>query len=536
MTQQGPVCRRLAAVASAALFVAGCRIEEADVHRWANTQQGPRKILAVMTHDKYLPPLRLEAAMTLTTMQPRSGRKVGLEKLLEGLQQLSKTKRDALVGAMLPRLMAGMRKAPPPIGPDGRRASDPSIPFKDATLALLSQEGEWVSEGAARKELREALTDWAIADFAGRMNDSSQSYGMGQLLRHVGPEGLSRLPALIRPDAPTIDSIAEFIAELGDKRTRRAAGEQLVAVAKDIDSEAWRQRATPGLKKANQASGLKVEGARFSQQLDQYQEEELLRILSTLKKVGGEPIASYLLGYARDKSHPDKRRAAALAAMEGHVNRKSESQVEALLSLAGANDTPDAVREQALRRVGELPRAQTAEALFRLFKSNNWKIRWVAAELVLKTSEAKHLGEFMTKLAGASGMSITEPIRYGKLMGELRGTPAVADQVVALLARSNALPVRLSALGYFLEYGKSKDLELLLPLKKDQSPIPGCRRDAKDCEWRCEVMENGHRAVKAIATVADFARYCVEPAISSRAGATATVSEGNTSTTPSPGQ
>ena len=69
--------------ATLALFLAagvvGCRTTTEDVHRWANTLQGPRKLVAVLTHHKYPMELRVEAAMTLVRMKPRGGRRVGIQ-------------------------------------------------------------------------------------------------------------------------------------------------------------------------------------------------------------------------------------------------------------------------------------------------------------------------------------------------------------------------------------------------------------------------------------------------------------------------
>ena len=47
-------------------------------------------------------------------------------------------------------------------------------------------------------------------------------------------------------------------------------------------------------------------------QLDQYQEEELLRIFASMKRVGQKPVVDYLLEFAQDKNQAPKRRAAAL--------------------------------------------------------------------------------------------------------------------------------------------------------------------------------------------------------------------------------
>src|SRR5690348_4690332 len=67
------------ALAVACAFVAvGCRTTTDDIHRWADTQQGPRKLVAVLTHDKYPIEVRVEAALTLVRMKPRGGRRVGI--------------------------------------------------------------------------------------------------------------------------------------------------------------------------------------------------------------------------------------------------------------------------------------------------------------------------------------------------------------------------------------------------------------------------------------------------------------------------
>jgi hypothetical protein len=494
-------------------LLAGCRTDEADVHRWANTQQGPRKIVAVLTHDKYGDALRVEAAMTLVTMKPRAGRKVGMDELVEGLKALPEAKRAALVTALTPKLEEGMRLAPPEPDEHGRRASDPSVTHKDAAMALLLPTLHLVNDAAVRDRLHAALADWALADFSGRMDDSSQSFSMAQVLAEVGAPAIRRLPPLIAPDNGKVEALATFVAELGDEEAKLAASERLVKVASEIDSDAWLKRKTPELQAANSTSGQNVEGERFTAQLAQYQEEELMRVLVSLRKVGGQPVVAYLLGYARDKAKPEKRRAACLAALEGQVDRRNDAQVEQLLQLAGADDTPEVVREQALRRVGELPRKRTAEALYALFGKDNWKIRWVAAELVLRTSEAEHVPEFMTRIGRVRTMAITEPIRYGKLMGELQGNPPVAEQLANFLKPEQPVPVRLSALGYFLDQGRARELALVSTYTGDGAPVPPCPEKAVDCEWRCEVSDGNDQKVENIRTVGDFVRFCVVPAI-----------------------
>jgi hypothetical protein len=353
------------------------------------------------------------------------------------------------------------------------------------------------------------------------MDDASQAYGMGQVLAELGADGVRRLPELIVPEARKIGSIAQLVAELGDEQTKLEASQKLVQVAREVDSTAWLARKAPLLKQANEVSGQKVEGARFDAQLATYQEEELLRVLSSLKQIGQAPAVDYLLSFALDRAHSDKRREVALAALEGHIDRKNPEQVTRLLALASADDTPDSVRDQALRRVGELPRKQVIGPLYGLFSSRNWKVRWVAAELILKMSEASQLAEFMSKLGAARDMAITEPIRYGKLIAGLPGTPPVRDLIAPYAATGQPTPVRLTALGYYLEQGTEGQLATLEPMLTDATRVPECAKNAEGCEWRCEIVSDGQHVVKPVQSLGEFVQYCVKPAILARAAADA---------------
>jgi hypothetical protein len=520
MTDHAPIVRTLQRLTLAACLVAGtgCRTDSDDVHRWANTQQGPRKLMAVMTHEKYVAALRIEAAMTLVRMKPRAGRRVGIDELIAGLADMPAGPRAVIVKGMVPLLVQEIRKAPPPEpAANAAREPDTTFPYKDAAFALLTNEGEeLVPDKQHRQELESALSDWVMADFSARMDDSSQAYGMGQLLAELGAEGVRRLPLLIMPEAKKIGNIAGFIADFGDAQTKLEASQRLVKVAQEVDSRAWLDRKAPGLKEANQASGVKVEGPRFEAQLALYQEEELMRVLSSLKQVGQAPAVNYLLSLARDKSRNEKRREAALAAMEGHVDKKNTALAEGLLELASAEDTPDSVRDQALRRVGELPRKQVIGSLYGLFAQKNWKIRWVAAELVLKTSESQHLPEFMSKLGGVHNMAITEPLRYGKLIAGVQGTPPARDVIKAYLAPQYPAPVRLTALGFYLDQGTREQLPLVEPFASDSTHVPECVKDAEGCEWQCEIAAGGEQLVKPVKTIGDFVEYCVKPAMQAR--------------------
>ena len=51
----------------------------------------------------------------------------------------------------------------------------------------------------------------------------------------------------------------------------------------------------------------------------------------------------------------------------------------------------------------------------------------------------------------------------------------------------------------------------------DTAPVPKCDKD-DDCGWTCDVPKQGtsdknEKETKTVATVGDFAKYCVEPSM-----------------------
>ena len=513
----------LGAAMISAVPLVGCRTSTDDIERWTTTSQGPKKLVAVLTHEKYPLELRVESAMALVRMQPRNGRRIGIlgsdeqPGLVDALEQLPPADRAKIVSAMVPRLEEQMRQPPPKAQAGQPAPADPTFPYKDAAYALLTHaDGALVQSDENRKRLRSALTDWAMADFSGRMDESSQMYGLEQVLRYLGAEGVEKLPAQLETNAKKIDRMADLIADLGSDKAKLEASKKLVDIAKDVASERWIQQKAPSVEAANKASKLSPTPDQFKAQLAQYQEEELLRIFSSMKKVGGPPIVDFLLDFAKEKSNDEKRRAAALAALEGNLDKTNKKHVDTILEIASASDTPDPVRDIALRRVGELPRKQVVDKLYTLFDNDNWKIRWVAAELALKMSDTSNVGEVMNRLGRAKGLSITEPLRYGALLGEMKGPKKPEDLAKQYSGRQWPVNVRLSALGYYYEKGTKADLPHVEQYSSDRTKVPECPEESRDCEWKCAVGEGKSQEVKDVSTVGDFVQYCVKPAMERR--------------------
>lgn len=518
--------RFVAAITVAAVLTLGqgCRTSEDDVHRWANTAQGPRKLVAVLTHDKYPIDLRIEAAETLVSMKPRGGRRIGIqgtdeqEGLVDALAQMAPAPRTALISKLVPKLQAEMAK-PAPVQVPGQPAKpDLSVPYKDAAFAILTHDdGALVPDEALKKSMRASLASWCTTNFADRLDDSSQLYGVEQVLRELKAEGVHNLPDLMVPGAPKLDRMSDLIAELGDPETKLRASTSLVAVAKSVNSDEWVAQKKPAVEAANKQSKLSPTPDQLKAQLAQYQEEELLRVFGSMKKIGGKPVVDYLLGFVQDKNGLEKRRAAAMAALQGNLDRNNAAQAQVALSIAGDAATPDSLRDLSLQRVGEFPRAMVVEKLYELFKNDNWKVRWVAASLVLKMSDTSQVPEFMTKLGQAEGLAITEPLSYGGLLGDLKGTVTPAAIAEKYSATGNSVAARLTALSYYYSSGTAADAAKVDAYLKDTAATPKCKPDAKECEWKCTVQGASGDETKDIKTVGEFVEFCVKPAMDKRA-------------------
>ncbi|MFT3774290.1 MAG: hypothetical protein QM820_53690 [Minicystis sp.] len=500
------------------LGAAGCRVNEDDIHRWESTAHGPDKLRAVLLHDKYENPLRVEAAISLIRMKPRAGRRIGIGIMVETLAGVAPEARQAIIASLVPAIIAELKK-PAPVGQAGQPAPpDASFAYKDAAFAMLTHDGTVIiSDEGLKASLKTALIDWAMADFEHRLENRSQAYGMEQLLRFIGPTAVAGLPKLMTRDTERLDQMAGLVAELGDEKTKVAASQQIVSIVQYVLSDEWTKVKKPWLQERNAASKLEPTEKQFAAQLAQYQDEVLLRVFGSMRKVGGRPAIDFCLDFAAKKEQGEKRRQAALAALEARLDRNNTDDIKRIFAIA-ASDAPDIVLDQAFKRIGEMPREQVVDKLYDLFKTDKWKVRRAAGATVLKMSTAKHIDEFLGKLpegGAAKGYGMPESITYGALLGELKeGKPL---DTLKKHFNTGSAAARTTALAYWLTYGTKADIPSLQPYEGDSTKVPTCDTDA-DCKWNCEVAKEGgkDREQKDIKTVGDFVKYCVEPAMAEK--------------------
>lgn len=498
----------------------GCRVNEEDVHRWEKTELGPVKLAAVVKHDKYPAKLRIEAAMSLIRMKPRSGRRIGIEMLLDALKDLPPEERKKLVGGLLPQLVAEMNRPVQPqqgMNPEEQKVVDTSVPFKDAAFGLLIYDkAPLVSEDEHKVILRDALLSWIQSDFSKRAAISSQLYGVDQILRFYKEDGAKILPPLIKEDA-AYDRMANLVAELGSPETKTLASTRLVELAKVIESQAWFDKTKPKIREANEKSGYKASDDQLNKQTSSFQEEQVIKVYAALRKVKGRPAVDYLLAAASDPNRRPKIRQAALAALEGGLDRNNANDAAALAKLAGAENVPDEVRDLVFVRLGEMPREAIAKSLYDQFPQKDdkkWKIRWVAAATLLKMSTTKEqVAEFLQKLPPnpAAGFGMSEPLEYGKLIGNIK--PPISKDVMVDAMKSPVLTNKLTGIGYFYYYGKASDLPLMSAVADDRTALP--KTTDADAKWQCQVAKEGGKPGemenKEPATVGEFVKLCVQP-------------------------
>ncbi|MEM1034936.1 MAG: hypothetical protein AAF928_08205 [Myxococcota bacterium] len=508
----------------------GCAVDGNDLARWQTTQGGPKRLSAVVLHEKYPFPLRVEAALSLVAMKPRKGRHVGIERLVKGTlvcdpeyddteepcqkRQLPVEERAKLNADLVPALISELQKPPPAPTQNGQPAPDPSFRYKDAAFLMLSYEGtEVIADRELRAQLEKALVDWAMADFETRLEDRNQAFGMEQLLNLIGPPSVERLPQLMTKEGRSLSKIADIIARIGSAKTKEQAGAALVEVAKRVASDAWRTEKASELKEANRARGLEgISEKSFQKQLERYQTETLIRVYASMKKIGGPAVRDFGLEVAADGKVDTAQRVAALAALEGHIGAEDEAAVSRLFALI-EGDAPPQVKDKAFARVRELPRDIVAGRLYKLVDGEDWLLRRVAGTTLLTLSKVEHIDEFFKELEGAriENLHLDESLKYGTYLGLLEGGDALAA-LKPKMTSQNGVVSRLAALSYYYANGSKDDAAALEPFARDPQRIPECKgAEGEDCGWTCVVKEKDEKVRKTIETIGDFVTHCIKP-------------------------
>jgi hypothetical protein len=514
--------------ATALPLLSGCAVGQSDIHRWEGTEHGPGKLEAVLVHDKYSIELRKEAALSLVKMPARGGTRIGQKILFEkhkteegedrgpALLALSKDARAKVIDLLTPELVAKITAPPPARLGDGRVAADPSIPYKDTAYALLFGEGsaELVTNPESRKKLETALIAWCNTDFDARIDNSSQLYGLEQVMRSLKAPAVVGIPALMNEKAYRVDRMATLVADLGDEATKAKGSEALVALGKRLESAEWFEDQKKLVDAHNKEAKTPATPEQLKKQVETIQQRKLSEeLFPAMKKLGGRPVVEFLLAYAADGKKPEDRRKLALAALEGKIDKTNKADLDRVFAIASDDATPDAARDLAFTRLGELPKDQIVPKLYTLFEPKKWQVRYVAASLILKSIDAAAVPDFLAKLPATNKtkMALTEPLDYGRNLNRILGAEKARALAVSNLDSKN-FGAKMTALGVFWDAGKKSDASVLSPLEGDKTPVPACEA-ADDCLWKCEAPAAGGKGteLKEVKTVGEVVTVCIVP-------------------------
>lgn len=537
------------------LVAPACRVNKDDLKRWEKTLNGPDKLVAVLTHDKYEKDLRVEAAWSLIEMKKRGGQSVGLSRLIEELDKLPVSERRDILDGLWKRMAPMVERGLEPAG-EGKFA-DPSVVYKDATFAIYSDE-KMDLDPKLRDDMTRALTDWAVGTdkqtpeqrlqaFETRMDNSAQAYGVEQVLRKLGLPAAQKLPSLLTAPSAIksmrLDSIARIVVEVkpgsGDKaaadtydKARDELSTNFAKILRDSMGDGYIKAVQPeiddALSKAPNGKAVLSNAALHTEYLNKAKDERLTQLFSIAKQVGRKPVTDVLMAIANDEKAAANHRALALAAMEGNVETTSDAQLKSFLAIVKSNAS-DEVKHGAIVRINAYNPEQAVKAYYELFDFPNWKVRFDGAMSVLslmekvgdktKTSPKDFLAHLPTK--ETTKMGLAEFNSYGaefaKLPKEMNAKAAVDEYL-----HSDKLGAQLASLGWYTANGTPADIGMLTKLEGDKSPVPKCK-DEDECGWEkpgCPVPKAGKPDevdYKPVATVGDYVNFCVKPQIEARA-------------------
>jgi hypothetical protein len=456
------------AVLSVLLTGTGCKVTETDLETWKETAKGPGKIVAVMSADKYDMPLRVRAAVALVDMERQDVD--GVTELQNGLQSLDDESRKQIIAGMVPLLEEAMKKPGDAKDAEGNPTVPPhQIRAKDSAFLLIS-----IADPQTRERLTKDVISWYVEDFEGR--SLAGAHSAEQVVRALGaPAATVVVEALnIKLAQPAMVKIAELINDLGNASAKQKAAQKLVAIEREMESDAYLKWLESEVKKQLEKENKKVEQTSIKKMAELNRTNFIVQgVLPAMKYLAGQKAVGDRLLQIASTPGDDKqtdRRVAALQALEGNVNK---TQLNELLSLALDSKNPSVVRDYAFDRVGDIRSPDAIAPMWPLVENpKEARLRWRAGELVLGIGGNSVLNQFFSKLP--SGDKIEYPPEelegYAARMSQM--TPLPTSAAKAQLGSPDWWS-RVIAINFFLRKGTKADVALVENLTGDTAQVKG---------------------------------------------------------------
>jgi hypothetical protein len=373
-------------------------------------------------------------------------------------------------------------------GKVGEPATPAQIRAKDAAFRLVA-----FAAGPVREQLIDDLVAFYVDDFPSRSlaGDASAE----QIARKLGDSAVSRMidamSAKMPPEA--LSKLAELMAELGNAETKKRAGERLVAIQREMESDEFLAWLTQEIEAQQASQAEAMDEARLSAMASLNREKFINQgAFPAMKQLAGEgEVAARLLEVAARKPAEDTpevlaeignaRRSTALLALEG---KAKPEHLDRLLPIALDELDELEVRDHAFDRIAETGSADAIAPMWGLVQSNvneelPKRLRWRAGELVLRLGGPAIVDEFLAKLpAGPSVEYEPEELAgYAARMGAMSEPPTTSMRAAS---RGGAWARSVIAARYLAERGEASDRVLLQQLAGSRLALVGKGWDRLD--------------------------------------------------------
>ena len=288
--------------------------------------------------------------------------------------------RKHIVDDIAPKLIEMMQQPPPPKPADGTpQPARPEHPLQGRRLRLLSHEPPLVDRRRRRRPTSPPRSPSGCRPTSRTASTTARSSSASsRSCASSAPPSVKTLPA---HDHRGIDQERQGLParrrhrrrrhEEARRRGPRRAGQAHRLAGVD------RQAARPRQRGQHRRRTRPPRAQQVNAQLKTYQEQELEKVFTNMKRVGGRPVVDYCLAYARDKGKSEKMRTDALAAIENRIDKNIPADFQThLRHHPRRRGTPTRVRGVAMARLGELPKDMIVAKLYALFTTRSGRSGW----------------------------------------------------------------------------------------------------------------------------------------------------------------
>ncbi len=135
------------------------------------------------------------------------------------------------------------------------------------------------------------------------------------------PEPAASNPLLERltADSTTLREDASEISKRQPAVVQAEAAARVLAIGKEINSKAWRDKARAAIEEANASAGRAATAEQLDAQVASFQDQRAIAAYDAMAELGGDDLADFLLSEAESNALALERRRAAFTAAESAV-------------------------------------------------------------------------------------------------------------------------------------------------------------------------------------------------------------------------